>query len=142
MKLFSIIVETTQRCQSLCSGQQCGKTANMCCYNVRGKRCNKVYPGGSPNFWGNRSTSIILDIYFASKFVPVFQIRSPLNRYFESNCLILLYFNPAIFTFCGFIQILLLAKIPFPKWLLATNCINPNKFGIANVGFGLVYKIL
>ena len=37
---------------------------------------------------------------------------------------------------CGFIQILLLVKIPFPKWLLATNCINPNKFGIVHVGFG------
>ena len=35
-----------------------------CVVRISGKRCNKVYPGGSPNFWGNRSTSIILDIYF------------------------------------------------------------------------------
>ena len=58
------IVETTRTCQSLCSGQQCGKTTNMCCRNISSKRCNKVYPGGSPKFWGNRSTSISLDMYF------------------------------------------------------------------------------
>ena len=111
----------------------------MCCLNISSKRCNKVYPGGSPNFGETEALQYFWTcILYIKVRLSVYKLKSSKNR--NQNCLTFSSCTSAIFTFCGFIQILLLAKIPFPKWLLATNCINPNKFGIAEVEFGLVYK--